>query len=148
MAYRIKLRETHMRKHYKSDSIEIKFTGGDASAGNGAKGYNSGDITNTATMNINPYNKAEGGDVHTNTGDQVDQKAGWDPTTQTATQTHSGNNTSGNVDASASATQTNMIWANQNQYVWAGVGGDGGDHAKAYGGDGVDIDLGHIPHLV
>ena len=73
-----------MRKHYKSDSIEIKFTGGDASAGNGAKGYNSGDITNTANMTINPYNKAEGGDVHTNTGDQVDQKAGWDPTTQTA----------------------------------------------------------------
>ena len=73
-----------MRKHFKSNSIEIKFTGGDASAGNGANGYNSGNITNTATMTINPYNKAEGGDVHTNTGDQVDQKAGWDPTTQTA----------------------------------------------------------------
>ena len=55
-----------MRKHFKSDSIEIKFiSGGDANAGNGGNGYNSGTIGNgnTPNMTINPYNKAEGGDV-------------------------------------------------------------------------------------
>ena len=34
-----------MRKHFKSDSIEFKFiSGGDANAGNGGNGYNSGPV--------------------------------------------------------------------------------------------------------
>ena len=64
-----------MRKDFKSDSIKIKFTAGDANAGNGGDGYNDGNITNTPTMTLNPFNKVEGGDVHTNTGDKVDQDA-------------------------------------------------------------------------
>ena len=80
--------------------------------------------------------------MHSNTGDQVDQKG---PTRQWGDQTatHHGNNTGRAMTTNATATQTNMIWADQNQNVSAGNGGDGGDNTKAYGGD-VDIDLRHL----
>ena len=133
-----------MQKHFKSDSIEIKFiSGGDANAGNGGNGYSSGPVGNGNTQNltINPYNKADGS-VDYNTGDKFVQKG---PTGQWGDQdaTHHGSNTGGAVTTNVTATQTNMIWADQTQNISAGNGGDGGDHNKAYGGD-VDIDLGHL----
>jgi hypothetical protein len=154
-----------MLKYFKSDSIVIKLTAGDANAGNGGDGYNDGNITNNPTMNLTTFNKVEGADVHTNTGDKVHQDADWKAEAGKATakwhdkhegsvqsngdqeSEHHGDNSSGNVDANTTATQTNMVSADQSQHVWAGIGGDGGSDNKAYGGD-IDIDLGHIPHLV
>jgi hypothetical protein len=154
-----------MRKDFKSDSIVIKLTAGDAKAGNGGDGYNDGNIINYPTANLTTFNKVEGGDVHTNTGDKVHQDADWTAEAGKATSKyyekhgasvqsngdqeseHHGANTSGNVDASASATQTNMVSSDQSQHVWAGIGGDGGSDNKAYGGD-IDIDLGHLLHSV
>ncbi len=137
-----------MQKHFKSDSIEFKFiSGGDANAGNGGNGYSSGPVGNGNTQNltINPYNKADGS-VDYNTGDKFVQKG---PTGQWGDQdaTHHGSNTGGAVTTNVTATQTNMIWADQTQKISAGNGGDGGDHNKAYGGD-VDIDLGHLSCLL
>ena len=74
------LRESHMNKSsFPSDTIALKAisTGGN-SAGNGGDGYNSGKISNSPSINFNPYNKAEGADVHVNTGDKVYQKADWE----------------------------------------------------------------------
>jgi hypothetical protein len=64
---------------FPSDTISLKeiSTGGN-SAGNGGDGYNSGNISNSPHIDFNPYNKAEGADVHVNTGDQVHQRAYWD----------------------------------------------------------------------
>jgi len=64
---------------FPSDSIAFKTisTGGN-SAGNGGDGYNSGNITNKPSIDFQPYNKADGAEVHVNTGDQVHQKAYWD----------------------------------------------------------------------
>jgi hypothetical protein len=39
------------------------------------------------------------------------------------------------VDAHTTAYQDNWLAANQSQTVMAGIGGDGGDHNKAEGGD-------------
>jgi hypothetical protein len=162
-----------MRKDYKSDSIVIKLTGGDANAGNGGNGYNYGNIINKPTMTIDTYNKAEGSDVYTNTGDKVYQKASWEAEVGKAyskghdkykghdkhkahdtygggaesngdqESEHNGYNKSGDVYADTTATQTNTVMADQSIHVWAGVAGDGGDHAKAYGGD-VDIGFGSV----
>lgn len=168
-----------MRKDFKGDSIVIKLSGGDASAGNGGDGYNYGNIINKPNISMDTYNKAEGSDVHTNTGDKVYQKASWEAeagktdskghedskryedsrghdkykahdgggaqSNGDQESEHNGYNKSGDVSADTSATQTNAISADQHQYVWAGVGGDGGEDSKAYGGD-VDIDLGHLLH--
>ena len=54
------------------------FTTGGNSAGNGGDGYNTGDISSKPSIEFNPYNKAEGADVHVNNGDKVHQKAYWD----------------------------------------------------------------------
>jgi hypothetical protein len=64
---------------FPSDTITIKdvSTGGN-SAGNGGDGVNTGNISNSPSIKFNPYNKAEGADVHVNTGDKVYQKAYWD----------------------------------------------------------------------
>ena len=64
---------------FPSDTISLKdvYTGGN-SAGNGGDGVNTGDISSKPSIEFNPYNKAEGADVHVNTGDQVHQKAYWD----------------------------------------------------------------------
>jgi hypothetical protein len=138
---------------FPSDTITLKdiSTGGN-SAGNGGDGYNKGDITNNATIHFNPYNKAEGADVHVNTGDQVHQKASWDAGDASAkaedySKAHGGYaNSNGDqsswsghdksdVDASTTAYQTNFLAADMSQHVAAGIGGEGGNDNYAKGGD-------------
>jgi hypothetical protein len=138
---------------FPSDTIAFKeiSTGGN-SAGNGGDGHNSGDISSSPSINFNPYNKAEGADVYVKTGDQVHQKAEWDAGGAnakaewfakahggTATSNGSQNSESGHnksdVDASTTAYQTNFLAADMSQNVAAGIGGDGGNHNKAEGGD-------------
>ena len=138
---------------FPSDTITFKDvdTGGN-SAGNGGEGHNSGSISNSPSLKFEPYNKAEGADVHVNTGDQVHQKAYWDAGGANAEaekyakaeggtaksngdqESYSGHDKS-DVDASTKAYQDNWLAANQSQTVMAGIGGDGGDHNKAEGGD-------------
>jgi len=141
---------------FPSDTITLKdiSTGGN-SAGNGGDGYNKGDISNSPSISFNPYNKAEGADVHVNTGDQVHQKAYWDAGGANAEaekyaeaeggtaksngdqESESGHNKS-DVDANTTAYQENFLAANMSQNVYAGIGGEGGSGNKAEGGD-VDI---------
>ena len=138
---------------FPSDTISLKDvdTGGN-SAGNGGDGINKGNISSNPSIEFNPYNKAEGADVHVNTGDQVHQKAYWDAGGANAEaekyakaeggtaksngdqSSESGHNSS-DVDAHTTAYQDNWLAANQSQTVMAGIGGDGGDHNKAEGGD-------------
>jgi hypothetical protein len=148
---------SHMTKaSFPSDTITIKdvSTGGN-SAGNGGDGVNTGNISNSPSINFNPYNKAEGADVHVNTGDKVYQKAYWDAGGANAEaekfakayggeaesngdqKSYSGHDTS-NVSANTTASQTNILSANMSQQVAAGVGGDGGNDNYAKGGE-VDI---------
>jgi hypothetical protein len=139
-----------------SDSIEFKSisTGGN-SAGNGGDGVNKGDITNNAHINFEPSNKAEGSDVSVHTGDQVYQKAYWDAGGANADaekyakahggeaesngsqHNYSGHDTS-DVDANTTAYQSNWLAADMSQNVAAGIGGEGGDHNYAIGGE-VDV---------
>jgi hypothetical protein len=143
---------------FPSDTIAFKeiSTGGN-SAGNGGDGYNSGKISNSPSIDFNPYNKAEGADVHVNTGDKVYQKADWDAGGANAKaevfakayggeaesngdqKSSSGHDTS-NVDASTTAYQTNFLAADMSQSVAAGIGGDGGNGNTAKGGD-VDLKI-------
>jgi hypothetical protein len=141
---------------FPSDTIALKAisTGGN-SAGNGGDGYNTGNISNSPNINFDPYNKADGGSVHVNTGDLVHQKADWDAgganaqadlfakahggtaTSNGSQYSESGHDTS-NVDASTTAYQTNFLAADMSQSVAAGIGGDGGDGNYAKGGN-VDL---------
>jgi len=141
---------------FPSDTISFKdvYTGGN-SAGDGGDGVNTGNITSKPSIEFNPYNKAEGADVHVNTGDQVHQKAYWDAGGANAKaekhskaeggkavsngdqESESGHNKS-DVDANTSAYQKNDLKVDMSQNVWAGIGGEGGDHNKAEGGD-VDV---------
>ena len=107
------------------------------------------------SIEFNPYNKAEGADVHVNTGDKVYQKADWDAGGANAKaekyskaeggkansngdqESDSGHDKS-KVDANTTAYQTNYLAADKSQNVGAGIGGEGGDGNKAEGGD-VDI---------
>ena len=92
-------------------------TGGQ-SAGDGGNGSNSGDIISAPTISFDPANNAQGADIH---------HAG-----------HLGGNTT--------ATQTSSLTANQSQSVTAGVGGNGGNHDHATGGN-VSLTLTHTdPH--
>ena len=145
---------SHMTKaSFPSDTITFKdvSTGGN-SAGNGGDGYNSGKISNSPSINFNPYNKAEGADVHVNTGDKVYQKAYWDAGDANAkaddySKAHGGSTNSNgdqssksghdtsNVDASTTASQTNILSADMSQHVAAGIGGDGGNGNTAKGGE-------------
>jgi hypothetical protein len=138
---------------FPSDTISFKDveTGGN-SAGNGGDGVNTGHISSSPSISFNPYNKAEGADVYVKTGDQVHQKADWDAGGANAEaekyskaeagkavsngdqESDSGHNKS-DVDASTTAYQENFLAANMSQNVAAGIGGDGGDHNKAEGGD-------------
>src|SRR5262245_15454078 len=138
---------------FPTDTITLKdiSTGGN-SAGNGGDGYSKGDITNYATINYEPYNKAEGADVHVNTGDKVYQKAYWDAGSANAKaddyskayggeansngdqSSWSGHDTS-HVSADTTAYQENFLAADMSQHVAAGIGGEGGDHNYAKGGD-------------
>ena len=138
---------------FPSDTIAFKAisTGGN-SAGNGGDGYSSGGISNSPTINFNPYNKADGADAHVNTGDQVHQTADWqaggaNATAQWLAQAHggtamsngnqtadSGHDTS-NVDASTTAYQSNFLAADMHQSAAAGIGGNGGNGNAALGGN-------------
>jgi hypothetical protein len=146
------------RSSYPSDSIALKeiSTGGQY-AGNGGSGYNYGDITNKPNIYFDTYNKADGADVHVNTGDHVQQKAYWDAGGANAKadeyskayggdaysngdqSNYSGHNTS-QVHADTTAYQTNFLLADMHQDVAAGIGGYGGDHNTAHGGD-VDLHI-------
>ena len=135
---------------FPSDTISFKdvYTGGN-SAGNGGDGVNTGDISSKPSIEFNPYNKAEGADVHVNTGDKVHQDADWNAggkyskaeggkaVSNGDQESDSGHNKS-DVDANTSAHQENDLKVDMSQNVWAGIGGDGGDHNKAEGGD-VDV---------
>jgi hypothetical protein len=138
---------------FPSDTIALKdiSTGGN-SAGNGGDGYNSGNISNSPSISFNPYNKADGADVHVNTGDKVYQKAYWDAGGANAkadeySKAHGGTaNSNGDqsswsghdtskVYADTTAYQTNFLAADMHQSVAAGIGGNGGNGNKAEGGD-------------
>jgi len=145
-------------KMFPSDTISLKdvYTGGN-SAGNGGDGINTGDITSKPSIEFNPYNKATGADVDVKTGDHVNQKAYWDAGGANAKaekhskadggkavsngdqESDSGHNKS-YVDANTKAYQDNYLKADMSQNVWAGIGGDGGDHNTAKGGD-VDVNI-------
>ena len=138
---------------FPSDSIAFKAisTGGN-SAGNGGDGYNSGKISNSPSIDFQPYNKAQGADVSVNTGDQVHQKAYWDAGGANAEaswfakahggdaqsngdqKSYSGHDTS-TVSADTTAYQSNFLAADMSQSVAAGIGGYGGSNNKAEGGD-------------
>ena len=138
---------------FPSDTITLKeiSTGGN-SAGNGGDGYNKGEISNSPSIDFQPYNKAEGADVHVNTGDKVYQKAYWDAGGANAKAddyskaygghaysngdqySESGHDKS-DVDANTTAYQTNFLAADMSQHVAAGIGGNGGDDNYAKGGD-------------
>jgi len=151
------LRESHMNKSsFPSDTIALKAisTGGN-SAGNGGDGVNTGNISNSPSIKFDTYNKAEGADVHVNTGDKVYQKAYWDAGGANAEaekyakayggeaqsngdqKSYSGQDSS-TVHADTTAAQTNFLAADQHQTVMAGIGGNGGNDNYARGGD-VDI---------
>jgi hypothetical protein len=90
-------------------------------------------------------------ELRPNTGDHVHQHASWDagganatvgdpPWQITATansngsqSSWSGNDTS-NVYANTTAHQTNDLWVDQSQQVYAGTGGYGGDYNQAESG--------------
>jgi hypothetical protein len=147
------------RSSYPSDSIALKeiSTGGQY-AGNGGNGYSKGDISNEPSITFKPSNKADGADVHVNTGDHVQQKAYWDAGGANANadwhskayggdansngdqSSSSGHNTS-QVHADTTAYQTNFLLADMHQDVAAGIGGYGGDGNTAQGGD---VDFVHI----
>jgi len=144
------------KSSFPSDTIALKAisTGGN-SAGNGGDGINTGNISNSPSIKFDTYNKAEGADVHVNTGDKVYQKAYWDAGGANAEaekfakayggeaesngdqKSYSGHDTS-KVSADTTAYQTNFLAAEQHQSVMAGVGGDGGNGNTAKGGE-VDI---------
>lgn len=137
---------------FPSDTIALKISTGYNSAGNGGDGVNKGDITSKPSIEFNPYNKADGADVYVKTGDKVHQDADWDAGGANAKtekyskaeggkaysngdqESDSGHNKS-YVDANTSAYQKNYLSADMSQNVWAGIGGDGGNHNKAEGGD-------------
>ena len=144
------------KSSFPSDAIAIKAisTGGN-SAGNGGDGVNTGNISNSPSIKFDTYNKAEGADVHVNTGDKVYQKAYWDAGGANAEaekfakayggeaesngdqKSYSGHDTS-NVSADTTAYQTNFLAADMSQHVAAGIGGNGGNDNTAKGGE-VDI---------
>jgi hypothetical protein len=146
---------TVQKASFPSDSIALKISTGNNSAGNGGNGYNYGDIINKPSIDFQPYNKAEGAKVDVKTGDHVDQKAYWDAgganakaedyskayggTAQSSgdQSNYSGYDTS-NVYANTTATQDNWLAVNQSQQVYAGNGGNGGDYNYAAGGN-VDV---------
>ena len=118
-----------------SDSIAFKeISTGHNSAGNGGDGYNSGNIITTASIDFQPHNKAEGADVHVNTGDQGHQPLwGGGPTASADLLPTSGHETPG-VNADTIANQSNWLAADQSQTVYAGIGGAGGNNNSAPGG--------------
>lgn len=146
---------TMQKASFPSDSIALKISTGNNSAGDGGNGYNYGNIINKPSISFDPSNKAYGADVKVNTGDHVDQKAYWDAGGANAKaedyskayggtansngdqSNYSGYDTS-KVYADTTATQDNWLAADQSQQVYAGNGGNGGDYNYASGGN-VDV---------
>jgi hypothetical protein len=141
-----------------SDTISFKsISTGGQSAGNGGDGSFKGSISNQPTIKFDPTNTASGADVKVTTGDHVSQKASWDASGGDATaskyskayggdaksngdQSSSSGYDTSKVSANTTADQKNDFYADQSQYVVAGVGGDGGDGNFAWGGDvGISI---------
>ena len=137
---------------FPSDTISFKASTGGNEAGNGGDGYNSGTIVSNPSIKFDPTNKAEGADVSVKNGDHVSQKAYWDAGGAGAKaekyskaeggkaysngdqSSESGHNKS-DVDANTKASRTTgSVWTRA-RHVMAGIGGDGGDHNKAEGGD-------------
>ncbi|WP_128945614.1 hypothetical protein, partial [Bradyrhizobium zhanjiangense] len=124
-----------------TDTIDFKSinTGGQ-SAGNGGDGTFKGAIISKPTLNFDPTNKADGADVHVNTGDHVKQTADWDAggantkaswfskahggdaESNGSQKSYSGHDTS-KVYANTDATQINKLIVHQHQEVVAGIGG-------------------------
>lgn len=143
---------TKAKALFPSDTIALKISTGGNSAGNGGDGVNTGNISSSPSIEFNPYNKAEGADVYVKTGDKVHQDADWDAGGANAKaekwskaeggkavsngdqESDSGHNKS-DVDASTTAYQENFLAVDMSQNVLAGIGGEGGDHNKAEGGD-------------
>jgi hypothetical protein len=155
------------KSSFPSDSIVFKdISTGHNSAGNGGDGYNYGNITNNPSIDFQPYNKADGAEVHVNTGDHVDQKAYWDAGGANANaekyakayggdaqsngdqSSWSGHDTS-NVSADTTAYQSNWLAADQHQSVMAGVGGAGGNNNEAEGGNvNPNIDYANLDNVL
>ena len=121
-------------------------------AGNGGDGYNSGMIVSNPSIKFDPTNKAEGADVSVKNGDHVSQKAYWDAGGAGAkAEKYSkaeGGKAYSNGDQYPKAAITSPTWMptprpiritglalTRARHVMAGIGGDGGDHNKAEGGD-------------
>lgn len=141
-----------------SDSIGFKSinTGGQ-SVGNGGDGTFKGAIISKPAVNFDPTNKADGANVHVNTGDSIKQTADWDAGGANAKasvfskahggdadsngsqKSYSGYDTS-KVYANTDASQMNKVAVDQHQDVVAGIGGNGGDGNAALGGE-VDFHL-------
>jgi len=119
-----------MRKNYHSDGIKIDIDTGHNSAGNGGDGYNFGNVTTNQSVTASPQNTA---DTDIGAG-QDHQKVSW----------HAPSVPHGDVTATTTATQTNVVYADQYQMVLAGVGGNGGNGNHAVGG--IEVDLPHSPH--
>jgi hypothetical protein len=148
---------------FPSDTIAFEtIKTGAASVGNGGNGTNNGNIINEPTLKFAPSNSAVGASVSVSTGDHVHQSASWnagganagDPPSiskvlgGTATSSgdqysQSGHDTS-TVHANTMATQTNEVWADQSQQVYAGIGGNGGSYDAAETGS-VYVDLLSMP---
>jgi hypothetical protein len=150
-----------------TDTIHIhEITTGSANVGNGGNGTNNGAITDNAKIIFEPYNNADGANVHVNTGDHVHQSASWDAgganginvdppswlhiTGSGGTATSSGDQYSqsgydtSHVYANTTAYQPNYVWADQSQQVYAGLGGGGGGDNQVDTGD-VQVDLMSLP---
>lgn len=149
-----------------TDTINLANpTAGDANAGNGGDGSNSGDIFYNPVVTVAPLQTVDGADPTVFNGDIVGQTAGWGtgsadgggliqvPVAVFAALTNSGaggaggnptssgdqSSTSGGntvtMGADTNATQTTTLLADQSATILAGVGGAGGDGNAALGGD-------------
>ncbi|WVT76769.1 PE-PGRS family protein (plasmid) [Sinorhizobium chiapasense] len=149
-----------------SDTINLTNpTAGDANAGNGGDGTNSGDIFYNPVATLASTQTVDGADPTVVNGDTVGQGAAWGtgdanggglvqtPIATLAALTNSGaggaggnptssgdqtNSSGGNVvgmGADTTATQTNTLVADQHGTIIAGMGGAGGNGNAALGGD-------------
>ncbi|MBB6488647.1 PE-PGRS family protein [Rhizobium lusitanum] len=148
-----------------SDTIQLNDPhAGDASAGNGAGGYNNGNIDYNPVAYVANVQSVEGASTDLHNGDHVGLTAGWsaDGGAGGFTQAQNGflaslsnsgaggaggdahsNGSQGNssggdtaaVGADTTATQYTQLLADQHATILAGVGGNGGNGNIARGGD-------------
>ena len=139
------------KSSFPSDTIALKALRPAATAPVTAETASTRATSATArSLNFDPYNKADGADVHVKTGDQVHQKAYWDAGGANAKaekfskadggkamsngdqESDSGHDKS-DVDANTKAYQDNFLAADMSQNVVAGVGGNGGNRQRGGG---------------